>query len=364
MMNTGSASGAWIASPYLHLFDHVILNPHTGRGIAAEDALYDEMRHLILECGKIESLNEPQKILAADGWLIRENEDLSRKYRLRYVSLETHTVCTQACAFCPVSIAPRDPDYMTTELFDRLVGEISHYRETIEAVTLNNYNEPTADRRFSDQVRKLLEHGLPVAVLSNASTFTPDKVDALVEAGPISYMSINISSLDRERYKTERRRDHLPRVLANLDYMKDKKIAETMDIVVLGHQDEQHKADAAELRKHFKGSRFNVRDFEIMDRAGYLPIGLKPDKPFARLRGCNNLGSRPIEHIHINPQGRCVMCCEDYDEFHIIGDLTSQSIDEVLSGEKIAGLRRMVYGLEPAPEEFICRKCVFALAGE
>jgi MoaA/NifB/PqqE/SkfB family radical SAM enzyme len=253
---------------------------------------------------------------------------------------------------------------MTNELFGRLVDEISRYRSTIEAVTLNNYNEPTADRRFPDQVRLLMEHDLPVAVLSNGSTFTPDKVDALVEMGPISYLSINISSLDRERYAAERQKDHLPMVISNLDYMKDRSIAETMDIIVLGQQDEQHRTDAEKLREYFAGSRFNVRDFEIMDRAGYLPIGLKPDRPHERLRGCNNLGSRPIEHVHINPRGQCVLCCEDYDEFHIIGDLTRQSLDEVLSGEEIARLRRMIYGLEEAPEDFICRKCVFALSGE
>jgi len=105
-----------------------------------------------------------------------------------------------------------------------------------------------------------MEHDLPVAVLSNGSTFTPDKVDALVEMGPISYLSINISSLDRERYAAERQKDHLPMVLSNLDYMKDKSVAETMDIIVLGQQDEQHRADAAELREHFAGSRFNVTD--------------------------------------------------------------------------------------------------------
>ena len=165
---------SWIASPYLHLYDHVILNPHTGRGIAAEDPAFDEMRRLITGPEKLEDLNEVQRRLADDGWIIPEDLDLSTRYRLRYVSLETHTVCTQACAFCPVSIAPRDPEYMTKELFGCLVDEISRYRSTIEAVTLNNYNEPTADRRFADQVRLLMEHDLPVAVLSNGSTFTPD----------------------------------------------------------------------------------------------------------------------------------------------------------------------------------------------
>jgi hypothetical protein len=361
-MSSAATNSRWMASPYLHLHDHVILNPHNGLGIAVEDPAFSELKRLIEGNLKLDELDEVQGRLAADAWLIPETLDLSTRYRLRYVSLETHTVCTQACSFCPVSIAPRKPDYMPTELFDRLVEEISRYRDTIEAVTLNNYNEPTADRRFADQVQTLIEHQLPVAVLSNGSTFTADKVDALVAMGPITYMSVNISGLDRERYAQERQRDHLPKVLEHLDYMKDKPVAETMDLIVLGQDDDQHRADTEALRQRFGGSLFNVRNFEIMDRAGYLPIGLKPDKPFEKLAGCNNTGSRPIEHIHINPQGECILCCEDYDEFHKVGDLTKQTIDEVLSGEEMARLRRMVYGVEEAPKDFICRKCVFALA--
>ncbi len=361
-MNVARMRNRWMASPYLHLHDHVVLNPHTGLGVAANDPAFDELKRLIKGRITLEDLDQVQKRLADDRWLIRETEDLSTSYRLRYVSLETHTVCTQRCSFCPVSIAPRNRHYMPTELFTRLVREIAEFRETIEAVTLNNYNEPTADRRFTEQVRIMLEHALPVAVLSNGSTFTPDKVDALVEMGPITYLSVNISSLDRERYAAERQRDHLPKVLEHLDYMKDRLVAETMDLIVLGHGDEQHQADAKALRQRFAGSRFKVRDFEIMDRAGYLPIGRKPDKPFERLRGCNNTGSRPIEHLHINPKGQCLLCCEDYDEHHKVGDLTVQTIHDVMSGEEMAQLRRMVYGVDDAPNDFICRKCVFALA--
>jgi len=131
-----SSNPCWIASPYLHLHDHVILNPHTGLGMAADDPAFDELRRLILSPEKLDGLNEAQQRLADDGWIIPENQDLSKKFRLRYVSLESHTVCTQACAFCPVSIAPRDPEYMTNELFGRLVEKISRYRSTIEAVTL------------------------------------------------------------------------------------------------------------------------------------------------------------------------------------------------------------------------------------
>lgn len=362
-MADSRSCGAWSASPYLHVTEGGIYNPHTGQTLPVDDPRHGRLRQLAEEGPVLTELDEVDRSLADESWLVADGKDLSRAYRLRFVSLETHTVCTQACSFCPVSIAPRKPYYMPTELFERLAQEISTHRESVEGVTLNNYNEPTADRRFIDQVRTLLENDLPVAVLSNGSTFTPDKVDALVAMGPITYMSINISGLDPELYAAERQRDHLPIVLDHLDYMKDRPIAETMDLVVLGHQDEQHRANTAALSERFAGSRFNVRDFAIMDRAGYLPVGLKPERPHGLLRGCDNLGSRPIEHIHINPEGRCILCCEDYDEHHVIGDLTRQSLHEVMTGDEIARLRRMVYGLEEAPKDFICRKCVFALGG-
>jgi hypothetical protein len=37
-------------------------------------------------------------------------------------------------------------------------------------------------------------------------------------------------------------------------------------------------------------------------------------------------------------------------------------VEEVLTGEKIRKIRAMLYGIEEAPEDFICRKCIFALS--
>jgi hypothetical protein len=55
-----------------------------------------------------------------------------------------------------------------------------------------------------------------------------------------------------------------------------------------------------------------------------------------------------------------VLCCEDYDEKYVVGDLTRQTVREVLEGEELALMRKWIYGLEEAPADFICRKCVFA----
>jgi hypothetical protein len=356
-----SPSSKLKANPYLHVDDGKIYNPFTHGSVTSEDPLWEPLRSVVKGETRISDLpRDARDALKKSLFLVPERQDLSRSFHLRYVSLEAHTVCNQACYFCPVSVDPRKAYYMPTDLYERIVEQLTEFKDTIDGVAMINYNEPTADRRFLDQVRLLKTSGLSPAVLTNGSGLTPDRVDAIVAMGGLRYLSINISSIDRQTYAADRGADQLDMVLKNLDHAKDKPVAREMDIIVLGRGDEAHKKAHEEITRYFEGSLFTVRPYEIMDRAGYLPVGLRPDNPHPRLRGCENLGSRPLQHIHITPQGKCVLCCEDYDEKYVVGDLTRQTVREVLEGEELALMRKWIYGLEEAPADFICRKCVFA----
>lgn len=340
------------ANPFLHVDAERVYNPLTDRALLPGDAGYAALRAFLAG-------GEGDESLERDGWIVRDGDDLSTRHHLKIVSLELMTTCNQKCYFCPVSIAPRDDYTMPEPLFERIVNELTTY-PSIEAVFLQSYNEPTLDRRFVEHVQAIHRAGLPVAVLSNGSGFTPAKVDALIETAPLRYLCINLSTIDRHRYVAERGADHLAVVLRNLDYLKDKPLAEQMNLVVLGTGNETHRADFEAIRERFAGSRFDVQQHVVMDRAGWLDVGLKPPERTQRLGGCDNVGSRPLQHLHITPHGKCVLCCEDYDEKYVVGDLTSSTIAEVLEGTEIAKLRRWVYGIEEAPDDFICRNCIFA----
>ncbi len=342
-------------NPFLHIDAERIYDPLTDRALVPGDGTYERFR-------AFEAQGAADESLVRDGWLVN-GDDLSRRHHLKIVSLETLTTCNQKCYFCPVSIAPREDFAMPDALFGRIVGELTAFRATLDSVFLQSYNEPTIDRRFLDQVRTLTDHGLPVAVLSNGSGFTPAKTDAILEMGSLRYLCINLSTLDRERYQRDRGADHLPLVLRNLEYLKDTPVAQQMNIVVLGTGDAVHDGDFQAIREHFAGSRFTVEQHVVMDRAGWLDVGLKAADRMRPLAGCDNVGSRPLQHLHITPHGKCVLCCEDYDEKYVVGDLTQSTIAEVLAGDEIAKLRRWVYGVEEAPEDFMCRDCVFARRG-
>ena len=248
---------------------------------------------------------------------------------------------------------------MSLELYEGIVRQIAEFRATLKAVFMINYNEPTIDRFFLQRVAILRDYQLPIAVNSNGSGLTAHVVDKLVELGGLAYLSINLSTIDRDEYARTRGRDHLPTVLANLDYAKDKPLAERMDMAVLGTGDENHKVNFEAIEARFAGSFFKPLYFEIEDRAGYLPVGLKRGE-CDTLRGCNNMGSRPLQHLHLNAYGRCIICCEDYDDRFIVGDVNSQSVKEILTGPEFIRIRKWAYGLEEAPEDFICKNCVFA----
>ena len=349
-------------NPFLHIGSDRVYDPLTDRTLAEGGPGYAALRAVLAGATAADQMpGAEREALARQGWLLPQDGDASHRSLLKYVSLEAHTVCNQACYFCPVSIAPREDYFMPTELYERIVGELAAYRDTIEAVFMINYNEPTADRRFVEQVRILRAAGLRPAVLTNGTGLTPDRVDKLVAMGGLRFLSINLSTLDRDRYRHDRGGDHLQLVMNNLDYAKDLPLAEQMDMVVLGTGNAEHKRDFAEISERFAGSRFTVKYFEVMDRSGHLQIGLKPAVPHQSLCGCDNVGSRPLQHLHITPQGRCVLCCEDYDEKYVVGDLTRESVREVLAGPKLALMRRWAYGLEEAPRDFICRGCTFAL---
>jgi hypothetical protein len=352
----------WVTCSYIHIGPDRVYNPLTDRLLEEGEPGYGELRELLAGAVAIADLPaDTVEDLRRDGWLVSAQEDQSKRFYLKYVSLEAHTVCNQSCYFCPVSVEPREDYFMPTDLYERIVGELAAYRETIEGVFMINYNEPTVDPRFVEQVRTLKEAGLPPAALTNGSGLTPERVDALVAMGGLRFLSINLSTLDRDRYQRDRGKDQLELVLRHVDYAAQRQVAQEMDMVVLGTGNDAHRADYEAIRKRYEGSHFNVKFFMVNDRAGYMYVGLRAPGGRRKLCGCEYVGSRPLQHLHITPRGKCVLCCQDYSETWEVGDLTQSSVDEVLTGPAMARARRWAYGLEEAPPDFICYNCRYAL---
>jgi hypothetical protein len=120
-------------------------------------------------------------------------------------------------------------------------------------------------------------------------------VDQIATVGGLRFLSINLSTLNRDRYVEDRGEDHLGVVLRNVDYLAARRVATQMEIMVLGRGDENHRKDFEAIKERFGNSEFDVKYAEVMNRAGAVDSGDKPAEPIRRLRGCNQTGSRPLE---------------------------------------------------------------------
>ncbi len=356
-----SANPRHAVEPFLHLDSERIYNPLTDLTLETDNEMSAAIKRLISKAASTTELeNDLRQKLEQEQWIIPQATDVSSRHRLHFVSLETTSVCNQACSFCPVSIAPRPPEIMEQQLFEDIADQLDAFTDTLQAIFLHNYNEPTADPLLIDRIRALKKRKLPVAINSNASGLTKRRVDDLVELGGIAFLSINLSTLDSSRYQAERGADHLARVLSNLDYAGGQPVAKIMEVAVLGCGDKDHRKEVSRIRERLSATRFVVKSFLINHRAGALEIGLKPDRSHKRLRGCDHIGSRPLQHLHITASGVCVLCCQDYHERHVVGNLTQQTVREVIEGPKLRQLRRWIYGLDEATGDLLCRNCIYA----
>lgn len=350
-------------SPFLHRYEDRIESPLTGRVVGRDDPLFAALDRLSPGGG----LNHGPRLtdddfrrLLAEGFLVEDVDAAAHRSRLMYASIETCTTCNHRCAFCPVSVDPRSREVMPQELFERIVDQVIEAGVPGVGVFLNNYNEPTVDPLFLERVRVLFAKGVPTAILTNASRLTPEVIETIRGMGRLRYLGVNLPTTDPAQYREMHGTTDLPRILANVDYAIAHPLAEENAFVVLGYGDERHDLDLAEIEQRYRESGWSAKKFVVQSRAGLVETS--HDRTYkARLGGCEQIGSRPFQHLHVVASGRAIFCCQDYYERYPVGDLNRQTVREVLSSEELARLRRWSYGVGEAPEDFICRRCEFAL---
>jgi wyosine [tRNA(Phe)-imidazoG37] synthetase (radical SAM superfamily) len=346
-------------SPFLHDRGPVLYNPITGESLRKEDEGYRALSR-IAEGLPAEAGPAVLEHLRAARFLIEDVDAEARRTHLLYVSLETCTSCNHRCPFCPVSVSPRDREMMSQELFESILDQVVEVGGKRTVVFLSNYNEPTIDPLFEERVRALFARELPVSLLTNASNLTPERAERLEASGRFRYVGINLPTLDPERYERLHGTRDLARVLGNIDALRARSLSEESAIVVLGEEDDAHRRDVEEIRSRFEPKGWEVKAFKIRSRPASGTFVPEPPAK-KKLRGCEQMGSRPFEHLHVTATAKAVLCCQDYYEKLTVGDLKTQTVAEILGGETMARLRRWTYGVEEAPAGFLCRRCEFAL---
>ncbi|MDM8546050.1 radical SAM protein [Candidatus Venteria ishoeyi] len=280
---------------------------------------------------------------------------------IKYLQVETTTTCNQRCQFCPVSTSHRPKASLSLHDLEHILEDLKD--QPLEAAWINGFNEPTYDRHLVEKVQRLHAAGIDIRLNSNASGLNPKLIQQLLAAGVRSF-TINISSIDPQRYKEVRGSSNVEQVITHVEALLEQAQQQgnvEVVLLVLGQLDKQHAKDIQAITQHFSDTA-QVSICPVADFAAGATDMLKLQIHHKKLHGCSGL--RHVQWLHVTPSGQAILCCQDYAENYVVGNIHKQTPTEILHSEKFAQLRRWVEGEEDAPEDFICRSCVFAVGEE
>lgn len=229
------------------------------------------------------------------------------------VNIETNTICNRTCHFCLYGIrnyVPANP--MLASLFFRIIDQLAEMNFA-GRLSLFSTNEPLTDKRIYEFIRY-------------ASLMLPDCCHTLVSNGDL---------LNRERL--------------------DRLFESGLDLLLLNSYDDKalpHNQDLYEYAHSQYLGKILHTDRTVytgwVGRAGHITEYAKlPVKGFCDL---------PNYALYINPMGKVLSCCHDFDEQNIVGDLTRQTIEQVWNGVEFKTFRRQINQGDRSFSE-LCNRC-------
>lgn len=289
--------------------------------------------------------------------LVFANVEESSKFLLRRVDIETIRHCNAGCIYCPQSIRPKSSAIMEQEVFETVIAKLKDLKPIW--VALNHFNEPLLDPHFLDRIDLLTKKNLPLFLFTNATLLSSEHIKYLKKAN-LHKVAFNFPSLNPRQW-TEMMR--LPE-----KYFHKAKDAIKLSLLLLSGEIEEikiiinsitpdQKERVQQIKEYFGKfgevtfvqKRSHSRANAITNHHVYTVLN---DTPFIA-QGCVRIAS----HLHVSWKGKCFLCCEDYDQKVLLGNLLTNTVDEIMTSKRANELRAEIYGLSPMRENLICRKC-------
>ena len=314
----------------------------------------------LLSCiSPVPEMRLPAPLFTIDDLPDRAQLDMIPQILPEKASIETSTTCNHSCTYCPVSEFPMAHQLMDLELFKHVMDELAGLGRKLKRISYNHYNEPLVDPHLVERVHLSLGYDFFHKILLNTNlSILPKKLpEDLKFARDRLEFNINLPTTDPERYRQLHGKDHYHRVEANIARLREAGYAVRINV-----QDNAlvNGADQASVVARFQGV-IPIETIGSTSRGGLVEAVVTPytRRADAVLAGC--LQDRPTSYVHIGVAGEVFLCCQDFFKKDRLGDLTRQSLREILTSPEAIKYLEYVYGGKESPADFICNRCELAI---
>ncbi len=244
------------------------------------------------------------------------------------VRIEVSTRCNYNCIICPRDKFTRKKETMSFELFkyilDKIISETSQYR----VLTLPGMGEPLLDDGIDEKIIYAREHGFKVLLLTNGARLTVEKFKRLEDIG-IDSIRVSLYGNSPETYATIHGLKDLgafQRIKENITEIS--RIKKTAEIILTYNVVAEYNESTLNSWIEFWKDKVDLlevwRPHNWVDGKNYRIVS------HDKLKTCGRPFNSPLQ---VQVDGTVNMCCFDFNGKLLLGDLKSQSLNEIFESD-------------------------------
>ena len=265
----------------------------------------------------------------------------------RQIQIETTNVCNHRCGFCAYTEMVRKHAVMDPDLFKRLVAEA--YELGAREIGLFAGAEPLTCKSLEDYIVHCRGLGYEYMYIStNGALGDEARFKSLLDAG-LSSIKFSVNAGTRDTYRRVHGRDEFDKVIRNLrfvsEYRREVSTFKYLGLSFVGMPDTAHEYPV--IRELAGPLVDEVLYYEANNQSGQ-----KAELPPPPFDTC----VLPFNKLHISVEGYIKACCNDYDNYLAIEDLSKMSLRDAWHSPRFQQLRRA--HLDDALEGTLCGKCI------
>ncbi len=252
------------------------------------------------------------------------------------ISIEPYNVCNLKCIMCPYKKMTRPKSLMPMDLFKKIANNAA--RLGIGEINMTFYNEPFIDPLVFERIRYVRSLGLRIIFYSNATVLNDDKI-AKVLKDPPDVIRFSFDGATKEVYEKIRRGANFDIAKANILKLASERNRQGLKLprIEVNFTIQKDNSKQAKEFRDFWKKRVDSVDFGIFDnRVEENLIGNMDVKAPKFVYPCRRIW----REITVMSSGKVALCCIDYDGSVIVGDLNSQTIEEVWNSPKFEAIRK------------------------
>lgn len=287
------------------------------------------------------------------GWYYSHKKLVTQAYPT-ISNVETTNFCTMKCICCPRQYMTRKVGFMDVKLFEKIVKQMKQ-----DEICLHHFGDPLLHPHIEDFIGVCKNYGITCSFSTNPTSLSPENVDKILTYN-LDKLHISLDGATKETYEKIRRgRADYDKAIKNINYLlariKNRSVPQVTIAIIRMKETEK---EIEEFKKQWSGIenvKVEVKEFITWDgqHNDITELGSEYSHKFKRdYIPC----FWPWGKLTVLWDGRVVPCCFDYDGACVLGNLNTQTLEEIWNGPKMQALRKMQIE-NKYPEGHLCKNC-------